>query len=546
MASTFTSGPIEEREIRVFHGFCGLGGGAKGFNRAQARVGNLRARFRCLGGFDVDPAAIRDFERMAGVRGTVLDLFTRSDYSAFHGREAPADFREATPADIRRAAGNERPHIVFLSAPCKAFSGLLSAARAQTERYQALSRLTVRGVWLMLEAWQDSPPELFLFENVPLIASHRGRHLLDQIAGMLRAYGYAVRETTHDCGELGGLAQSRKRFLLVARHVEKVPAYLYQPIRRPLAAVGTLLDRMLLPDDPAAGPMHRLPSLHWRTWVRLAFVRAGADWRSLNELAVQDGILRDFLIVPAQRNGTLGVMLWEAPAGTITGNARPMTGAFNVADPRSPTEWHRNVFRVVRWTDASGTVTGDFKPTAGGGVADPRFAASDRWHEGQAYGVLRWSEPTGAIAGQQAPGQGTYSIADPREPPSGPARVAALPQCLPQPHDRLVAFIRSLDGTYHRPFTRLELAVIQGLVEPEERLELHGESASAHSERIGNAVPPAAAEAIGSEMGRTLLLAWSGETFRLEATPVWVRNVAVALALHDGESGGAVSERDNP
>lgn len=48
------------------------------------------------------------------------------------------------------------------------------------------------------------------------------------------------------------------------------------------------------------------------------------------------------------------------------------------------------------------------------------------------------------------------------------------------------------------------------------------------------AVPPAAAEAIASTMYHTLLLAWSGETFRLSSTPIWVRNVAVALAVAQG------------
>lgn len=51
---------IIEKEIRHFHLFCGLGGGAKGFNQGQARVGNLKAKFRCVGGIDVDASAIRD------------------------------------------------------------------------------------------------------------------------------------------------------------------------------------------------------------------------------------------------------------------------------------------------------------------------------------------------------------------------------------------------------------------------------------------------------------------------------------------------------
>lgn len=36
-------------EIRHFHLFAGLGGGARGFNRGEARVGQLQARFRCIG-----------------------------------------------------------------------------------------------------------------------------------------------------------------------------------------------------------------------------------------------------------------------------------------------------------------------------------------------------------------------------------------------------------------------------------------------------------------------------------------------------------------
>ena len=46
------------------------------------------------------------------------------------------------------------------------------------------------------------------------------------------------------------------------------------------------------------GPMHRTPRLQWRTWVRLAFVEAGKDWRSLERLRVRDGVLADYLILP--------------------------------------------------------------------------------------------------------------------------------------------------------------------------------------------------------------------------------------------------------
>ncbi len=52
---------------------------------------------------------------------------------------------------------------------------------------------------------------------------------------------------------------------------------------------------------------------------------------------------------------------------------------------------------------------------------------------------------------------------------------------------------------------------------------LDGLSDSDWRERIGNAVPPAAAEAIAGVMGTTLLLAEAGETFMLSNTPIWVR-----------------------
>lgn len=556
----FTTAPDEMREIRHFHLFCGLGGGAKGFNKASPRVGNMVGKFRCLGGIDVDAPAIRDFERLTGTRGTVLDLFDRSQFMDFHGMEPPTEWCEAGPAEIRAAAGGEYPHIVFLSAPCKGFSGLLNETRSKTAKYQALNRLTLRGVWLMLEAFADEPPELIIFENVPRIAN-RGRHLLDQIGELLRAYGYAVAETTHDCGEIGGLAQSRKRFLLVARHVEKVPPFLYEPEKKSLAAIGTVLDRMPLPGDQAGGPMHRVPALQWKTWVRLAFVEAGSDWRSLNKLAVEDGVLRDYLIVPEYHSGYLGVNRWNEPAGTVAGNSRATNGNFSIADPRFPASGEYGQLGVRGWDESTGTVTGQRSPIQGGfSVADPRHygpakhsnefrivpwsreacavtgahgsgqcvsdprpgldrGTGDNYLTAGHYGVVPWSESCGAVSAAAGHDNGRWSVADPR---------------MPAANDKLVAVIRSLDGTWHRPFTTLELAALQSIVDPEEYLELDGLSDSDWRERIGNAVPPDAAEAIAGVMGTTLLLAWSGETFVLSAAPIWVRPVAVALTVAQG------------
>lgn len=675
--------PIELREIRHFHLFCGLGAGARGFNRGTARVGNMQAVFRCIGGVDVSPAAIRDFGRLAGVPGTVLDLFDTEQYAAFHGSAPPPGWREASAQDIQAAAGHERPHIIFLSAPCKGFSGLLAEGLSKTGKYQALNRLTLRGVWLMLEAFQDDPPELVVFENVPRIAT-RGRDLLDRIGGLLRHYGYAVAETTHDCGELGGLAQTRKRFLLVARHQAKVPPFLYEPPKRPLRAVGDVLGRMPLPGDIArAGLMHRVPALQWQTWVRLAFVEAGSDWRSLGRLRVEDGVLSDYRLLPETdwHAGVLGVRGWTEPAVTVTGNARPGTGAYSVADPRraealsafgqygvkaweEPSQtvtgkaavgsggfsvadprhggpdkfnnvyrivpWDRhaqavtssrdvavadprareamfhNAFKTVAWTEASQAITGQHAPTNGAMcVADPRTNWPDRTHTSKlhvhrfdtaartvtgsdrvgsgalciadprsahrrsgAIGVVGWGDTAGTVAGESLPSNGAFAVSDPRPNLRREAgddwanaghygvlgwsetagavssaagydngRFSVADPRMPGPDDRLVAVIRSLDGTWHRPFTTLELAALQSLIDPEEQLELDGLSDAAWRERIGNAVPPDAAAAIASTMGTTLLLAWSGEGFLLSALPIWVRPAAVALSVRQPGEG---------
>ncbi|WP_440781371.1 DNA cytosine methyltransferase [Pseudomonas aeruginosa] len=510
-----------KRTLYHFHFCCGLGGGAKGFNRSRPRVGNVEAYWECLGGIDVDAGVLRDFAKLAGVPGTQLDLFTRDQYIRFHGKEPPADWREATPEDIRRAAGGKRPDCVFISSPCKGASGLLSEKMSLTPKYQALNELTLRCIWLMGEAWADDPVPLIVFENVPRLAS-RGRHLLDQINSLLGGFGYAVAETTHDCGELGGLAQSRKRFLLVARHVEKVPPFLYEPEKKSLRAVGDILGRMPLPGDiDAAGPMHRIPSLHWKTWVRLALVEAGSDWRSLNKLAIEDGHLRDLVIVPEYRSGYMGVHGWDDTASTIAGRSGPTNGAFSVADPRyrQAANWnHGQQFGVIRWAESAPTIPGQTMPGQGTfSVADPR----PNWnrHSGN-YRVIRYDQPAGTIAASSRYDSGRFSVADPR---------------IPAADERLTCIIRSLDGTWHRPFTTLEKAALQSLVEPEEYLVLDGMSDKDWSERIGNAVPPAAAEAIAGVMGTTLLLAEQGETFMLSNTPIWVRPVAVALSVAQQE-----------
>lgn len=402
------------KTFRHAHLACGIGAGAKGFNMANPRVGNVRARFECAGGIDVDPGAIANFERLTGAKGTVMDLFSREQYVDFHGKEPPAGWREATPDDIRASFGDALD-VCFASMPCKGFSGLLSQKKSESTKYQALNGLTLRGVWLLLEAYKDDPVPVILFENVPRIAN-RGRWLLDQIMALLRSYGYSVAETVHDCGELGGLAQSRKRFLLIARHIQKVPAFVYQPNARPLRGVGDVIGKLPMPGEAIGGPMHRIPALQWITWVRLAFVPAGKDWRALNDLQVVDGHLRDYGIAPenALRENALGVCGWGDNAPTLTSARAPGQGRFSVADPRiESTREGSGRLGVRSWDETSGTVAGASRPENGAySVADPRV---DGHPKSVQLGVRAWDQAAPCVKGDMPPGGGPYAVSDPRE-----------------------------------------------------------------------------------------------------------------------------------
>ena len=213
-----------------------------------------------------------------------------------------------------------------------------------------------------------------------------------------------------------------------------------------------------------------------------------AKFRCLGGIDVDPASIRDFgrLAVADPRRdgpcfGKYAVTPYGTHAGTVISGSTTGQGAFAVADPRSGMDAERTAY------------------TTGG-------------H----YGVVPWDSQAGAVSGAACHDNGRWSVADPRMPAAA---------------DKLVCRIVSEDGTWHRPFTTLELAHLQSLVEPDELLELDGTSDQAKRERIGNAVPSEAGEGIAHVMGETLLLAWSGETFILSAQPVWVRPIALGLAM---------------
>src|SRR3546814_783146 len=129
-----------------------------------------------------------------------------------------------------------------------------------------------------------------------------------------------------------------------------------------------VIGKLPLPGDPVGGPMHRVPSLQWQTWLRLAFVPAGKDWRALSDYRVVDGMLADYGIVPerALRDNQLGVCEWSESAPLITGQRSPQQGKFSVADPRPGygDSTHPNVLGVNEWDGKpAGVIAAEARPT---------------------------------------------------------------------------------------------------------------------------------------------------------------------------------------
>lgn len=425
----------------VFHMAGGSGVGAHGWNRSEARLGSDTLSWKCVGSIDIDPHACADFEMLTGVPALCRDLHT------------------VTPAEL--AAYSSRcglrdgpPDVVFSSSPCKGFSRLLPTAKSKEHKYQLLNELVYRSIFLACETW-SRPPPMIVLENVPGIVS-RGKELLDRVKRIYQAYGYLWHEGFHDCGEIGNLAQHRKRYLCVARLPSAVAAFVHKPPKHRVRACGEVLSQLPVPIGPGAaeaGPMHRRPKLGWLTEVRLALIPAGGDWRNLPPavgLGVDGSSFRGspglMQVVDDQapfptvtgnprvsgsnaaaavadsrvgaNNGVLGVMGWSEATGVVAGASRPSNGRFSVADPRVTTGRFKGSLGVIDFDSPSGTIGGESLPPNGAyAVADPRLTSP--LEPGQAkrekharYDVRGWEQPARTVAGTGT--NGGFGVADPR------------------------------------------------------------------------------------------------------------------------------------
>lgn len=398
--------------LTVAHLFAGSGGCTLGFQRAG---------FRSLGSFDFDARACRDLGRLTGGPAFCRDLAAMQ----------PAEMRALTGAC---------PDVVVMSPPCKSFSGCMPAVRAGEVRYVDMSQLAVRGVFLALEAWAPALPRIILLENVPRIQT-RGAELLAQVVALLQRYGYTTDQRTHDCGELGGLAQRRERFLLVARHLDRCPDVLRKPPAKRVRKVGEVLGELPSPASDHGDEMHRLPLLSPLNWLRLGCAdplrflspRSKGDWRDIPARVRLVTHSRVEVVNPSVewdptahggRPDSYGVGSWAATSPTVRGRSDIQTSRGSIADPRLADRAARQNggFGVEAFDEPAHAVLGEGSVrNTRASVADPRLGCEPR--NGH-YGVISSDEPSPTIIGHHQHDRAPASVADPRLSYQSAERVA--------------------------------------------------------------------------------------------------------------------------
>lgn len=564
---------MSEKTFNFLFPFGGSGLGAYGFQKAATRVLGIEGRIRVLGGIDNDPAACADFTYLTGAPALC------------------ADVRTLNPHTLLEFTRGERLDGVFASAPCTGASPLLPPEKAQTEHYQQMNELGLQWLELQFQTWRDDDaPSIILFENVPLL-TQRSKVMIRSIEKLLRSHGYVLHQGKHCCGKLGGLAQLRTRWLLLARLAKRVRSLVYQPPPRRVRGVGEVLGPLPLPNDPAAGPMHTLPKITLLNWLRLAMIPPGGDWSDLPTKLELEAMHQRVRPRESTFVGAYGVLRWEEPSGVVTRALSPSMGSFSVADPRlcPSVSWHPNVYGVLAWDEPAHTVTGAAQCNTGAfsvadgrlrpkkayphtwgvlrwdrpshtvtgalgagvgpvNVADPRLARPEREYGSGPYGVLAWEGPAKTVTGNSAVTTGSFSVADGRmvgtphlhtDPRVPGCQIVADPRVPGNPSLALRFYPRNImspvpfvpvfttvDGSWHRPMTTLELAILMGLDATHKGapLVLHGTSHTGWRQRIGNGVPVGTAEAIANQVLLTLMNSTLG-VGALSMDPVWVAPV---------------------
>lgn len=224
----------------------------------------------------------------------------------------------------------------------------------------------------------------------------------------------------------------------------------------------------------------------------------------------------------SQWSGAYGVCSPDEPSPTIVAYHKHDRAPASYADPRLDYAPRNGSFGVVADDQPAPAVRGHHEVRqAPGAIADPRVPWDHAEHGGRPhnYGVQRWDAPASTIKGKQVVQNSRAAVAHPEYPTpthrvvrEADGELVLVGPPIDLADDRpCYLVIEAEDGTWHRPMTDLELAVLQSLpaYHRGEMLRLRGPSGK-RREHIGNMLPTAAAQAIARECRATLDAAADG------------------------------------
>lgn len=570
---------LQQRVYTVLFPFCGVGGGALGFKLAVAELTRLgiTGRFKILGGIELDPSTARDFELLTGAPCLCADVasLTPEQLRAAFGTEAPDVVFFSPPCKPASGLLSQNlaatPKYRAMAMLGAAWVDLMFATWPAGPRLlimENVPRIKTRAPEMMRHIRAACRKRRYHVHEAAHdlgelggLAQHRDRLLfvgrrddvssllyqptkrrvrsVGEVLGALPMPGDPAAGVLHRLPAIEAITALRLALIPAGGDWKDLPSTVHlhpsfaallgakrlkpSATRTPFNDVWRVVrwdgaaGAVTCGGTPSAGGMSVADPRVGRAgavrdndhgvvaWSEAAATVTGGASPSCGRLSVADPRAGR---AEEARNDDHGVIGWSDPSGTMTGETRPSNGRFSVADPRTGIASHPHTYGVLPWTGPSHTITGN-TGTPGGGpfsVADPRLTCTPRENAGS-YGVLPWDATSGTVVGHACHDNGRFSVADPRTVERSPFPV-----------------IIAEDGTWHRPLTALECAVLQGF---EPSLTLSGGSSAARV-KIGDAVPPPAARRIAEQMLHTLLLADSGSFALSSGGGVWVREHQIA------------------
>lgn len=266
--------------------FCGPGG---------LSLGLRTAGFDVRAAFDHDARSVETYVKNLGE----------------HGFEA--DAREVTGSQLRARAGSHEIDLLAGGPPCQGFSKQKRGAHLGDSR----NALVLEHLRLI----EELTPRSFLMENVAMLASVRGDHLVDRFHRLndfdLTGHFYLAADY--------GVAQTRERFVLVGIRRDQAGGFVVPPPTTPGSrrlTVGEVIGD--LPEPPSDYREHPDHANHQAARVtavnveRFSYVPQGGGWQDIPyELR-----LACHQVADTSRGGwpdVYGRLRWDGQCPTITG-----------------------------------------------------------------------------------------------------------------------------------------------------------------------------------------------------------------------------------